>query len=84
MPVTLSRSGQVATITITVNVADIIAAVGLSASERRAQVMNRALGELSDSVRVDPHTDAEIDASVAARTEEANRMKATRATGGLT
>ncbi len=78
MPVALSRSGGTATVTITVNVADIVAAVGISAAEKKAQAIQRAAAELSSAIVASGQTDAEIDAQVAALKAQADTEAAAR------
>lgn len=83
MAVSMSRSGGTLTVTVTVDIADIVAAVGIPNAEKRASAMQRALNHLSDSVRAGSRTDSELDQQTTAAAAEATRLKAARAGGTL-
>lgn len=83
MAVSISRTGGTLTVTIAIDVSDIIAAVGIPASEKKAQALQRCLNELSLSYEAHSLTDAAIDARVTAQTANATKLKAARPTGNL-
>ncbi len=72
-----------AAVLVVVDIADILAAVGLSAEEKRAQALHRLLPELHAAVVNDARTDAAIDQQVADATARAAAEKAARPSGGL-
>lgn len=80
---TLNASGTHARAVVLVDIADILAAVGIGAAEKRAQALSRLLAELHTAVVNDARTDAAIDQQVADATARAAAEKAARPTGGL-
>lgn len=72
-----------AAVLVTVDVADILAAVGLSAAEKRGQALRRLLEELYLAVDTDTRPDATIDQQVTDATARAAKEKAARPTGTL-
>jgi len=83
MPVVANRSGNTATVTVTVNIADILADGGLSAAQKRAAALDRAWAEFRDAHAAAGQTDAEIDARATAAASEVTRLKALKPTGTL-
>lgn len=86
MAVSMARSGPTATISVSVNVADLIAAVqaeGLTPAQAKLAAARRALSELTEAVEAAGQTDAELDGRVATIQAVVNRLKASRLTGTL-
>lgn len=87
MSVVANRTGTNAVVTITTDVADILAAVGISNAEKKAQAMRRVLDELTIAVANHARPDNEIDAEAtrlaADATADAARKKAVKPTGTL-
>ena len=87
MSVKADLSGKNAVVTITTDISDITAAVGIGAEEKRIQSLRRVLAELSDAVAVANKPDKDIDdeaAKVAAEVvAQAARRKAVKPTGSL-
>lgn len=87
MPVAANRVGDVATITITVNVADLLRPTPQPAATLRKQALERADAELRDCIDILAVPDAQLDARVTTATASAQadvtRLKARRMTGNL-
>lgn len=86
MAVTLNRTGSTLTVAVTVDVADLIAAVQAGttpAPEAKLVALRRAVRQLADAAEVATRTDAQLDANAAAAVAEATRLKALRPTGAF-
>lgn len=68
---------------VSVDITDILAAVGLTAAEKRGQALRRLLEELQLAVDTDTRPDATIDRQVTEATARAAREKAARPGGSL-
>lgn len=86
MSVTANRSGATGTVTVAIDLTDILAMSG-SAAEKRRVALHRCILELRRAIDVLGKSDAEIDAEAAAAgsaaTAEATTTKAARPTGNL-
>lgn len=94
MPVTIQRGNvptanrpqTTATVTVTIDVADLLAAMqagNMTPAQVKAEAVRRAAVELHAAAGVAIRTDAQIDADAAAAAAEAVRLKALRPAGGL-
>lgn len=68
---------------VSVDIADILAAVGLTAAEKRGQALRRLLEELHLAVDTDTRPDATIDQQVTEATARVAKEKAARPSGTL-
>jgi coenzyme F420-reducing hydrogenase delta subunit len=78
-----ATTGADGVVLVSVNIADILAAVGISPAEKRAQAMRRLVDELTLAVTNDARTNAEIDQQIADATARAARERDSRPTGSL-
>lgn len=83
MPVSASRTGSTGTVTITINVADILAMVILSAEEKRIRAFQRAAEELSRAIEALRTTQAQRDQRVLAVQEQNAAITSAAPTGNL-
>jgi hypothetical protein len=83
MAVNMRRTGNTLTVTVEVDIADIVAQVGTPAPERKILALQRAADHLQAAVSVGNRTDAEIDRATTAAQADAARLKAARAGGNL-
>lgn len=87
MPVAIARAAGTLTVTITVNVADILTATGISAAEKKVLAAQRAAEELSRAIATVGLSDVDIDtltdAAKASLDADAAARKAARLSGTL-
>lgn len=72
-----------AAVLVSVDITDIIAAVGISNAEKRAQALQRLIDEFARAVTNDARTDAAINQQVTDAQARAAAEIASRPTGGL-
>jgi len=83
MSVVANRSGNTATVTITIDVTDIIASSGLSNAEKRLAGLRRAVGELTNGIQALVLSDTQLDQQVTDLTASVASVKSARPTGTL-
>lgn len=86
MAVSMTRAASVATVSVTVDVSDLIPLVQagtLTMAQAKLLVAARARDQLSEAIYVAGKTDAELDTAAAAATAEAARLKALRPSGSF-
>jgi hypothetical protein len=81
MAVAISRTGGTLTVTVTVDVSDIIAAVGIANPDKKALALRRALDQLAGGVRSLGLSDADLDQQATDATTLAATLKAARPSG---
>jgi hypothetical protein len=81
MAISMSRTGGTLTVTVTVDVSDLVAAVGISNADKKAQAMRRALDQLAAGVRALGLSDADLDQQAADASTLAASLKAARPSG---
>lgn len=83
MAVVGNRSGNIATVTITVDIAEILSLVGVSNAEKKFRAFQLARAELDRGISALQSNDAALDATVIAVTTSVANTKAARPTGSL-
>lgn len=80
---TNNAAGTYAKVTVLVDIADILAAAGIGAAEKRAQALHRLLAEFSTAVTNDARDTAAINQQIADATARAAAEIASKPTGTL-
>lgn len=83
MSVVANRSGNTATVTVTIDVSEIIAMTGISNSDKRRLGLIKARAELTRAIVAHTLNDQQIDDRTAAVELENEATKLARATGNL-
>lgn len=83
MSVRADRVGSNVVVTVTTDITDILALVGVSAAEKKVKALERAAAEFQRSLEAHRTTDAVLDARVTDATAAVAALKAARPTGNL-
>lgn len=83
MSVVANRTGQNAVVTITTDISDILALVGVSNAEKKVRAFQKIAEELRQAIEAVQYPDAQLDQRIVEVTTQVAAVKAIRPTGTL-